>query len=270
MTEHRCDRRGFLRKLAGRGAVAAAGAAGASALLADAAGAGHDGTNTFHLGETNTSASATTTLSGSQFSAVNGNGSRSITASHATASAIAVEATANTGAGMRIAPDGGAIPMSPETGTWLAGSMRVDEFGDIWYCWLGGTGVNSGWYPLSLIPAFITTSPPQRIYHSNNPAGPKILNNQQRVINVPVPNAFAALINIAVFQTTGTSGYLAVFAADETWGGHSNVNWFGTNQILACSAVTQLDPNGDFRVRCGTNGSTHFVVDLMGVYVLTV
>ncbi|MEX0663500.1 MAG: hypothetical protein WD598_01865 [Acidimicrobiia bacterium] len=274
--EVRTDRRRFLRQLMGRGAVAAAGATVATGLLAEGANAAHDATNIMHVGVTNTGIATTTTLSGSQFNAVNGNASRSITASHTLGSAIAVEATSNTGAPLRLVSDGGSIAMPPTTNTWEQGSMRVDGDGDIWYCWEGGAGSDSSWYPLSLIPAFIPLAAPQRIYLSSTTSPfTKITNGQERTISsltgghIP-PTAFAVLFNLAVISTTGTSGFLAAFAADVVYPGHSNINWFGTNQIIANTVVTATDVNGDFKIRCGSNSAgTHFVIDALGFYTLT-
>jgi hypothetical protein len=268
------SRRQFLRQLVGRGAVAAAGATAATGLLAKSAGAAD--TDPILIGDATNNGTLTTTLTGSQLNAVDGNASRSITASHTAGSAIAIEATANTGAPLRLVSDGGSIAMPPTVNTWEQGSMRVDADGDVWYCWDGGAGAASSWYPLSLIPAFIPLAAPQRIYLSSTTSPfTRIGNGQERTISsltggfVP-PTAFAVLFNLAVISTTGTSGFLAAFAADVAWPGHSNINWFGTNQIIANSVVTATDVNGDFKIRCGSNSiGTHFVVDVLGFYTLT-
>jgi hypothetical protein len=186
---------------------------------------------------------------------------------------IGIEASATNGMPIRITPDGGAIAMPPTINTWQAGSMRVDDEGDIWYCYADGAGTASGWYPLSLVPAFIPLAAPQRIYNSATVDGP-ILNGQERTISsltggfIP-PTAFAGLFNLAVFSTTGTLGFLAAFSADAAYPGHSNINWFGTNQILANSFVTSTDLAGAMKIHCGTTGSTQFVVDALGFYTLT-
>ena len=81
-------------------------------------------------------------------------------------------------------------------------------------------------------------------------------------------NANFTLADLSVTQTAGT-GFLAVFEDGIPWAGHSNINWYAPNQVVANNATTGFSIAGDFRVRCGTTGSTHFVVDALGFYTLT-
>jgi hypothetical protein len=266
MEDPKCDRRGFLRQLLGRGATVAAGATAATALLTEKAGAANG--DALKIGQSTNAGTATTGLSGSQLNVLDGDQNRSVTAYHNATGAIALETFANRGTGLRVVPDGGTIPMPPETGSWAAGSMRADGDGELWYCWEGGVGNTSGWTPISLVASFVPLTPPQRIYLSI--PGPKMTHGQERIIDAQAPDdAFAVFVNVAVTQTTGTTGYLALFASDETYGGHSNLNWFGANQILANMCLTALGADGKFKVRCGTNGSTHLAIDLLGYYGLS-
>ena len=277
--EAHVDRRGFLRKLVGRGAGVAAGAGAASALLGGTAGAADNlPINIGAAQDANNTGSTTTTLTGSQFKVVNGNGNLSLAATTSAVSGTAIEATAPSGAALKATPTS-TIPMPPLSGTWTRGSMRVDDppvpggLSDLWYCYADGAGAASGWYPLSLIPAFIPLTAPKRIYNSADSDGP-MFSGQERTISsltggfVPA-TAFAVAVNLAVFNTVGTLGFLAIFSADVAYPGHSNVNWFGNSQLLANGTVTATDVNGDFKVRCGTNGQTQFVIDVIGFYTLT-
>jgi len=276
--EEPVDRRGFLRKLVGRSAGVAAGAAAASTLLSQPAGGAENATILIGSANdvNNTGGLTTTTLTNSQFKVVDGNGNLSLAATTAASSGTAIEATAPSGAALKATPTS-TIPMPPLSGTWTRGSMRVDDPGgglsDLWYCYADGAGGASGWYPLSLIPAFIPLTAPQRIYNSATSDGP-MFSGQERTISsltggfVP-PTAFAIAVNLAVFSTVGTLGFLAIFSADVPYPGHSNVNWFGNSQLLANGTVTATDINGEFTVRCGTNGSTQFVIDVIGFYTLT-
>jgi len=276
--ERPVDRRGFLRTLVGRGAVVAAGAASVSAagaMLADHAGAVATPINIDDLTNAGT---AITRLTGSQLNLVNGSAVRSLTATHSGASAIAIEATAPAGAGMRIVPDASPFTMPPTTGTWQAGSTRVDVNGDLWYCYGDGAGVASGWYPLSLVPAFIPLVSPQRIYDSRPGQNPlavtkgKLTPNVERDIDATFggfvdTTAFAVLLNFTITGTTA-GGFMGVRPTGTVFAGASSINWFGAGQSLANNATTGLDPSGFFTVR-GGGSAAHFLCDVIGFYTLT-
>jgi hypothetical protein len=271
------DRRGFLRTVLGRGAAVAAGAAAGSALLADPAGAADN--DTILIGSANdahNTGTTTTTLTGSQLNVVNGNGG------------ISVRTQANSGSGVQVAPDANTVPMPPAAGSWVRGSMRVDDptpaaptpVSDLWYCYQNGSGAAAGWYPISAIPAFVPLPSPVRIYDSRpgaNPTGTTkgvLAPNVQRDINVTVNGSgvpltgFGISLNLAVTSTAG-SGFLSVFETGTTWPGNANINWFGDNQNLSNAVFTIYDAAGNFTVRCGGTGPTHFVIDAIGFYTLT-
>jgi hypothetical protein len=184
-----------------------------------------------------------------------------------TLNAVGVSADSLLGPALSLTDNSQTMP--PTTGSWTSGSF-VHSGGTLWFCVDGGTGTDSKWVRLTSV--FVPLAAPQRIYYSaTSPPGTKITHGEERTISaltdghVPA-GASAVSMNLAVIATTGTSGFLAVFPADQAYPGHSNLNWFGANQILANSAVTSVDGAGDFKVRCGTNGNTHFVVDILGYY----
>lgn len=280
----RQDRRDFLKRLAGKGAAVAAGAVVANGLLADGAGAAENGT--ILIGSANNATNTgttTTTLSGSTFAVNGGSDATNLASVRGIAGGTTTIGVAgNSPAGPQLRAEPNPITddtMPPTTGAWQAGSLMAttndvdNTLHDLWYCYADGVGSNSGWYPLSLIPAFIPLDTPQRIYNSLD-VGPPIGNTQERNIDATTggyvpPTAFAVMFSFAVFQTVNNYGFLSVFPGSTTWPGNSNINWFGSNQILATNVVTLIDDNSEFTVHCGTNGSTHFVVDMLGYYTLT-
>ena len=278
----RHDRRDFLKRLAGRGAAVAAGAVVANGLLADGAGAAEN--DTILIGNANNvhnTGTTTTTLSGSTF-AVNGGSDAvnlaSLRGITTTASAIGVAGSSSAGPQLRAEPNA-ITAMPPASGTWTAGSMMTttdpldSTLHDLWYCYADGAGSNSGWFPLSLIPAFIPLATPQRIYNSLD-FGPPLVNLEERNIDATTggfvpPTAFAVMFSFGLHQTFNNFGFVGVFPQGITWPGNSNINWFGSNQFFATNVVTPISATSQFTVHCGTNGSTHIVVDMLGYYTLT-
>ena len=52
--------------------------------------------------------------------------------------------------------------------------------------------------------------------------------------------------------------------ADISWPGTSSVNWFGAGQELANNAFVRIPDSGLITVRCGGQGPTQFVIDIIG------
>ena len=95
--------------------------------------------------------------------------------------------------------------------------------------------------------------------------GAKLAAGSDTTVNLGVPTgAHAAVINLTVTETTGSSGYVGVYAGDvATWPGNSNVNWFGPGQNIASGVVAQVSPTGTIKLHVGEN-ATHVIVDVQG------
>ena len=122
----------------------------------------------------------------------------------------------------------------------------------------------AGAAPLS--PIYLPVGP-FRTYDSRKSDG-KISAGQTRTLTGGnQPGDLAHVFNLTVTKTTG-SGYLAVFPADETWGGTSSINWTGPNQTRANNAITGIRSDGGINIYCGGGGSAEFILDLMAVVTI--
>jgi hypothetical protein len=109
---------------------------------------------------------------------------------------------------------------------------------------------------------FIAAAPIRRVLDTRV-TGAKLHGNEERVVATGVPaHAAAAVINLTVTETE-QAGFVAVFRADSTWSGYSNINWSSSGQNLANSVITATDPTGHLRIRGGVN-PTHVVIDVQG------
>ena len=86
----------------------------------------------------------------------------------------------------------------------------------------------------------------------------------------PPPEGFAenidgVMMNLTVTDTLGF-GFLTVFSADITATPNvSSINWFANGMSVANHVVSAVDL-AQLKVACGGGGSTHFIVDVIGVY----
>ncbi|MEX2100082.1 MAG: hypothetical protein WEB19_01590 [Acidimicrobiia bacterium] len=266
-------RRRFLR----RGAITAAVAAAGAAAFARPAAAANDDAVMIGAGQdANNVGTTTTTLTGSQFAAVNGNGGISLVGEHATLNAVGIEGRAANGTQLRLAPNNVDIATGTDTTHVFDSGSIVNDVNDLVWVSLGdgATAENNGMHPISLTSAFVPISPPVRVYDSRLTGGP--LNGsaqQERIVNILVGNsiAIAFMVNLTVVNTTG-SGFLAMFAADEVWNPlapFSSINWFTTGQIAANGvAGTAEFSTGNIKVRAGGAGATDFVLDVTGVWII--
>ena len=79
------------------------------------------------------------------------------------------------------------------------------------------------------------------------------------------PPADGVLLNLTVTETDA-AGFLAVYSsALATPPGTSSINWSITGQNLANMTVSAV-ASESVKVQCGGGGSTHFVIDVIGVY----
>jgi hypothetical protein len=277
----RVERRRFLR----RGAITAAVAAAGVAAIARPAGAAEGGNIQIGTGgNANNTGTTTTTLSGSQFLALNGNGNVSLVGEHNTSNAVGVEGRSDLGPQLKLTPNSLDLRFSAgdTTHTFAAGSMVTDNNDILWYALENGaTSQNGLLHPISLTSAFVPISPPIRQYDSRAgepPLGVQkgALNGfigQERTVTLLVDNApvVAVLTNLTVVNTTG-SGFLAMFGADEVWNPSapfSSMNWFTGGQITANSVTSTVQfSTGDVKVHAGGGGTTDFLVDLVGYWVI--
>ena len=80
-----------------------------------------------------------------------------------------------------------------------------------------------------------------------------------------IENIDAVMINLTVTETIGF-GFLTVFAADITATPNvSSINWFADRMSVANHVVSAVDL-AQLKVACGGGGSTHFIIDVIGVY----
>ena len=80
------------------------------------------------------------------------------------------------------------------------------------------------------------------------------------------PKATAVAITLAVTETEGLGGFLAVRPADTPYLGTSSINWFGPNQNIASTVISKLGGDRQLTVRGGVQ-PTHFLVDVTGYYL---
>lgn len=133
--------------------------------------------------------------------------------------------------------------------------------------------------------AFRILPTPVRVYDSRTGTGPaatgdgKIAGGSIREVSLSVgfaagaevepffarPPADGVLLNLTVTETVG-AGFLAVYSsALSTPPGTSNINWSGSDQNLANATVSAIDGES-VNVQAGGGGSTHFIIDVLGVY----
>ena len=133
--------------------------------------------------------------------------------------------------------------------------------------------------------AFRVLPTPARVYDSRTGTGPaatgdgKIFGGQIRQVSLATgfaagvevepffgrPPADGVLLNLTVTETDA-AGFLAVYSsALATPPGTSSINWSITGQNLANMTVSAV-ASESVKVQCGGGGSTHFVIDVIGVY----
>jgi hypothetical protein len=159
------------------------------------------------------------------------------------------------------------------------GEVVHDENGTLWFCVASGTpgtwrqvaGPSTAGQ-LHLLPA------PARAYDSRETGGP-LPTGSERIVSVrsgkvgtppvtvtAVPEgAGGALISLTLTGTNG-AGFLAVFTDGITWPGNSNTNWYAAGQSLAVTTVTGVSSTGRVVVHAGGNGTTDFIIDVIGYY----
>lgn len=100
-----------------------------------------------------------------------------------------------------------------------------------------------------------------RVYDSRS--GPRLAPGEERTIALGNPGARGAVINLTLTQTSGSSGYVAVFPANVSWPGNSSQNWFAPNANVANTVISAVDPYCQVKARGGEN-PTHVIIDRIG------
>lgn len=109
----------------------------------------------------------------------------------------------------------------------------------------------------------VLLSKPVRMYDSRS--GARIAAGQVRThqlaSQVPV-GATGVLLNVTVTGTQ-SSGFLTVYASDQSAPGTSSINWDSSGRTLANAVTSAIPASRSINVRCGSS-STHYIVDLVG------
>lgn len=93
----------------------------------------------------------------------------------------------------------------------------------------------------------------------------KLAPNEEREVDLGIPGARTAVLNVTVTRTEG-AGYVAVFRADVAWPGNSSINWSGPNENIANGVITQVDAAGKIKIR-GGDGTTDVIIDRIGYLI---
>lgn len=122
-------------------------------------------------------------------------------------------------------------------------------------------GVTVGYRPPTQGFVPFTGSNP-RVYDSR-PIG-KLADGEERLVPLGVAGARAAVLNLTLTRTVGTSGYVAVFKGGITWPGNSSQNWFSAGANVANTVISAVDDLGRVTIRGGEN-PTDVIIDLVGM-----
>jgi hypothetical protein len=105
---------------------------------------------------------------------------------------------------------------------------------------------------------------PIRVFDTRSGFGGRISGGQTRTFTEVAGADFTLAGNLTVVNTSG-AGYLTIYNADIARPSpYSSVNWYASGQTVANFTVFDLGATG-FKVYCG-NGSTHFILDLIGFF----
>ena len=89
--------------------------------------------------------------------------------------------------------------------------------------------------------------------------------NEERVLDLEIPGARSAVLNLTIAQTTG-AGFVAIFPADIPYPGNSSINWSLPNSFIANGVITKVDATGKIKIR-GGDGSTDVIIDRIGYLI---
>jgi hypothetical protein len=178
---------------------------------------------------------------------------------------VALKVSASSGPLALLAQSAPPSSIPPTSGTWSAGTVLMKN-GHLYYCYAGGVGTASKWSKVSggliLLPAA------KRTYVSATSDG-SLSGGQTRTVSLVVSGGLPAGASgvLMTLTATGTlsAGSLAVFATGATYGGTTNLSWFGSNETISNSVTSAVNASGHVNVRC-SGCSTQFVIDVVGFY----
>jgi hypothetical protein len=111
--------------------------------------------------------------------------------------------------------------------------------------------------------SFVPFTGTPRVLDTRLGGGAPLAVDEERVVDLGIPGARSAVINLTIASTTG-QGFVAVFPGDIGWPGNSSINWSLPNSFIANGVITKVDPTGKIKIRCGGAGTTHVIVDRIG------
>jgi len=167
------------------------------------------------------------------------------------------------------------LPEGPPTeDRWFHGDLVKDLQGSLFVC--VESGEPGQWRKLAgrtSAGAFHAISP-ARVYDSRGGDG-KLADGAERNVSVVGPNggtpvvplgARAVAVTLTVTDTEGAGGFLAVRPAGTPYAGPSSINWFGPNQNIATTVISQLGGDRLLTMHGGA-ASTNLIVDVTGYYL---
>ncbi len=147
-----------------------------------------------------------------------------------------------------------ATPVRIEADSTYTASFFCGPGSSVFGCTIGYLPPTQSFVPFTGTPRVLDTR-----------GGVKLGPGEERVVDLGIPGARTAVINLTVTETVG-AGYVAVFRADIAWPGNSSINWSGANQNIANGVITPVDATGKIKIR-GGDGSTHVIIDRIGYLI---
>ncbi len=144
-----------------------------------------------------------------------------------------------------------ATPVTIEADSTYTVSFFCGAGHSVFGCSVGYLPPTQGFVPFTGTPRVLDTR-----------GGAKLGPGEERVVDLGIPGARTAVINLTITETVG-AGYVAVFRADIPWPGNSSINWSASNQNIANGVITPVDATGKIKIR-GGDGSTHVIIDRIG------
>ena len=177
------------------------------------------------------------------------------------AAGVGVLGGSTAGAALQLVETSATVP--PTTGTWSAGQFLVKS-GQLWYCVTGGSGTASKWVRLSS--PFVPLGIPKRAasqgtFHNAGQTKTKGLGSA-----VPA-GAKAVVFNIMLLDTKG-KGQLSIVGANRSFSGtFANISWWGKDQRLSNTTVSNVSSDRKVKIRASGSGGAKYAIDVIGYYV---
>lgn len=147
-----------------------------------------------------------------------------------------------------------ATPVTIQADSTYTVSFFYTAGASVFGCTIGYLPPTQGFVPFTGTPRVLDTR-----------GGVKLAPGEERVVDLGIPGARTAVINLTITQTVD-AGYVAVFRADIAFPDNSSINWSGPNQTSANGVITAVDATGKIKIR-GGDGSTHVIIDRIGYLV---